>query len=377
MLDKAVIGLLDTSNHGSVFLTTIYCSLRFCWTTRLPTACTNGLTLEINPDWYATLSERMRVTLLAHELWHIAYMHIARVGNRNFQIFNMAADHAINLMLIDNGYWFDKDPMTGEIIGLADPQYRGMTAEQIYDKLIESGSGVNLPFGIDFSTRQDDEEELTPEQQNEILATIVKAATLNQMSGSGAGNLPADFVSMMDALLRPRLKWGTLLDRWLTERSEEGYTWQRPNRRYQDVYLPSKAGQAGLARLLYAIDCSGSLTDPQLLVINSELKGLKERFLPESMQIVSFDTKIQDRWEFSNDDDLTRLTIHGRGGTNMKEVFALADKDKPQALIMFSDMDCEIPPKPNGVDVLWICLDNPEWLPPYGKAIHIDSRRDL
>lgn len=378
VLDKAVLGLFGPESYASTFLTTIYCSLKVSWKDDIPTACTNGVYLWINPAWFQTLSEKMRVTLLAHELWHIAYMHMARCGWRIHEIFNMAADHAINLMLIAHGYHFDRLP-NGEMLGLADPQYIGMTAEQIYDKLIKNTFKIELPFGSDFSTPEspDEMEEPTPEQQADIVALITKATILSQMNPSEAGTLPAEFTSMMDTLLRPRLKWENLVDRWLTERSDEGHTWTKPNRRFRDVYLPSRTGQEGLVHLVYAIDCSGSLKDSQLLVINSELKGWKERFNPQAMTIISFDTRIQKSWELTNEDDLSSLKFIGRGGTDMHPVFALVEAQKPQALIMMSDMDCVIPPKPKATEILWVCLDNPRWLAPYGKAIHIDTKRDL
>lgn len=378
-LDKAVLGLFGPKSFCSTFLVTIYCSLKFAWREDIPTACTNGRYLYINPDWFLTLSEDMRVTLISHELWHIAYMHMVRCGERDHRIFNAAADYAINLMLHDHGYTFDRNP-DGSIIGLLDEQYRDMSAEQIYEKLLENTQQIKLPFGEDISHEggEDGGEPLTESEKGEIVAVLTRAALASQMNPSEAGHIPGEITSMMDQLLRPKIKWYTHLDRWLTEHCDDGFTWTKPNRRFREVYLPSKAPmENGLARLLYAIDCSGSLTDKQLLRINSELRGLQDKFMPESMKIVSFDTVIHDVWEFDRENDLTSLEIHGRGGTEMDEVFALAAQEKPHALIMFSDMDCQIPPPIRGVEVLWVCLDRPHWIPPYGKVIHVDSRQDF
>lgn len=372
-LDKAVLGLFGPDSYASTFLTTIYCSLNVSWDETFPTACTNGKFLKINPHWFMTLSPKMQITLLAHELWHIAFMHMARCGHRIWQIFNMAADHAINLMLIAHGYHFDTLP-NGEMMGLADSRFTGMSTEQIYDILVDENAPINLPFGSDFSDNQI--EELTPEEHADVVATIVKATIMAKMAGE-AGKLPGELTSMMDTLLRPKLTWWNLFEKWLTEKYDEGYTWTRPNRRFQNVYLPSKDGTDGLTSLIYAIDCSGSLTDPQLLVINSRLRDFKEQFLPISMKVVSFDTKLRDTWEFTMDQDISGLEFTGRGGTNMHPVFEIVKKEKPVGLVMFSDMDCEIPDKVPGVDVLWVCLDRPTWKPPYGRVIHIDSAADL
>lgn len=382
-LDKAVLGLFSPNAYASTFLTTIYCSLRFQWSTKIRTACTNGIWLMINPDWFLTLSDGFRITLLSHELWHIAFMHMGRVGKRNFQLYNMAADHAINLMLMEHGYIFDRNPLNGDIVGLADPRFKGMSADQIYDILEKENPPIDLPFGDDFSdtgldVEEDGSEPLTPSQINDIFGVLSRAVLTHEMSNSKeAGILPGEITAMMSKLLRPRLKFGTRLDRWLTAHDDVGSSWSRPNRRYEDIYMPSASSEGRLTRLLYAIDCSGSLTDDQLRVINSELKGVQNKYQPESMKVVSFDTMIHDVWEFSPEHPITELEIHGRGGTDMREVWDLIAKERPQALIMFSDMGCDIPGRPRGTQVLWVCLDNPKWKPPYGEVMHIDTSQDL
>lgn len=375
-LDKAVLGLFQ--EYASTFLTTLYCSLRFSWTDKIPTACTNGIYLMVNADWFLTLSEKMRVTLLAHELWHVAYMHMMRCGDRDPQIWNMAADFAINGMLEDNGYHFDLRPGTSKKIGLIDHNYDGMSAEQIYEKLIAGATKVDLPFGADFSsggTGTDDElpAPLTSAEVTQVIANVVRATTMSQMNGREAGQLPGDFTVMMDGLLNPKLPWQSLLSRWLTERDELGYNWRAPNRRYQDMYLPSRGGQEGLEKLLWALDVSGSVTDHQLRVFNSEIKGAKEAYNPAETTVITFDTEIQNTWEFTSEDDIRGLCITGRGGTDMEPVFELARKTRPSAMIILSDMWCSIPDQIPGIPVLWVCFDNDSWSPPYGDVIHVDS----
>lgn len=380
-LDKAVLGLFRGDDSGitqpSTFLTTLYCGLKFSWDTTIPTACTNGLKLMINPDWFQTLSAPMRVTLLAHELWHVAFMHMTRVGDRNFKIWNMAADFAINLMLEDNGYTFDIDPLTGRKMGLIDEQYRDMSAEEIYEKLIDGATKVELPFGEDFSADGEPGDDmptpLTAEEESAIMATVTRANTLSQMNAKEAGSLPGNFSEMMDKLLNPKVRWESLLQRWLTERSDEGYNWRKPNRRYQDIYLPSRGGQEGLEHLLWALDVSGSVTQSQLRIFNSELKGAKDTHSPERMTVATFDHMLQKTWEFTGEDEIEGLHITGRGGTCLDELFDLARREHPTAMVIFSDMKCDIPDAIPGIPVLWLCYDNDSWSPPYGDVIHVDS----
>ncbi len=102
LLEKSKIQLL--CKKDAVFLSTIVCSLDFQWDNTIRTACTNGLFMKISPDFFTDLPEAQRVTLLAHEADHVALRHMVRVGERNFRLFNMAADYVINLGLKDAGY---------------------------------------------------------------------------------------------------------------------------------------------------------------------------------------------------------------------------------------------------------------------------------
>ena len=136
--------------------------------------------------------------------------------------------------------------------------------------------------------------------------------------------------------------------------------------------MPGRTGQEGLAHLRWYLDCSGSVTDAQLKVYNSEVAGAKATHNPEIMTVTSFDTEIRDTWTFTEDQDLMGLEFHGRGGTNLVDVFKDIAKNKPSAAVIISDMEVGIPKNP-GIPILWICVDNPKKTVPYGTLVHLDS----
>lgn len=371
MLNRAVLGLFRGKN--SAFLTTIYCGLKFSWRDEIPTACTNGRFLRINPHWYLTLDEASRLTVLAHELWHVAFMHMFRKGPRQMKRWNRACDYAENLMLVQHGYTY-----TGAGGWLMDWRFQGMTAEQIYDILEKENDPDENPFDGDFTLKDPDEPDDADDQvaedvlEAEVKQLIIRANTMQDMSGK-PGSMPGEMDELIKRLLNPQIPWGHSFARWFTEKSDEGVNWKRPNRRFADIYLPSRGGHTALARLMFAIDASYSMSPAQLCIANSEMKGVQEKYQPESMLVVAFDTKIQKTWEFDRDHPLEALDIPGRGGTNMQCVFDLAAKTRPNAIVMFSDMECPIP-ESIGIPVLWVCFDDPDWTPPYGDVIHVDSR---
>src|SRR4030095_8835742 len=122
-LSKAKINLM--ARPDSAFFTTICFSLMHVWDDRIPAACTNGKVIRFNLQFFMDLNPEERIFLLLHETLHVAYFHMDRLQTRNAGRWNVAADHVINLQLIERGF---KMPS----MGLADPQYKGMSTEEVY-----------------------------------------------------------------------------------------------------------------------------------------------------------------------------------------------------------------------------------------------------
>ena len=385
LLDSAVLGLFRAPPSGaktapSVFLTTLYTSLQIIWDDSIQTAATNGLKLWINPIFFRDhLNPLERVALLAHELWHVAFLHMERLADRCPDKWNQAADHAINLMLKEYGYAVGSS-------WLADPQFTGMSADQIYD-LLDKNPGLCMPnpqagdivMPGDGEGGNDHEADggMTQDQLKEVFANVVRAATMSKMSGDPPGSMPGDLETKIDSLLNPRLPWHVLLRRWFQEIGQPHFTWRTPNRRHlaNDMYLPGLLNDDdGLSHILWACDSSGSVTDHQLKVMNSEIRGVQQRFNPERMTLMVFDTRVNTVEEFNREEAIPPMTFVGRGGTNLADLWEHTKKLKPKALVVFSDLECHIPPPIPGIPVLWVCLDNPTRKVPYGQVVHVDSR---
>ena len=85
---------------SAAFFGSLLCSLKFSWKREdCPTACTDGIELHFNPDFFIWMCPDARETVLMHELWHVAYLHDIRRGSRDPEVWNQACDHFINLQL--------------------------------------------------------------------------------------------------------------------------------------------------------------------------------------------------------------------------------------------------------------------------------------
>jgi predicted metal-dependent peptidase len=105
----------------------------------IPTACTDGHTVWINPEFFVGLSPKQRVFLIGHELLHPLLNHLTRLSTYAHHIQNRAADFEINNMLRD---YMAKSPDSMEWIdgGISDGteySYKGMASEAIATDLLK------------------------------------------------------------------------------------------------------------------------------------------------------------------------------------------------------------------------------------------------
>lgn len=101
-----------------------------------PTFWTDGKSLGYNPQYTAGLTDDEIMTVLEHEVLHCANGHPWRRGGRDHQLFNEAADRAINPVLRDapraNG--LTRKLPEGALFEL-DPTHKGKSTEWVYDRL--------------------------------------------------------------------------------------------------------------------------------------------------------------------------------------------------------------------------------------------------
>lgn len=95
------------------------------------TMATDGRRLFYNPAFVDSLSDPELCGVLAHETMHCALRHFARRGGRDIGEWNVATDHAINLDVKSAGFVLPAGV-------LADPRFRGMSAEDIHYSLFGS-----------------------------------------------------------------------------------------------------------------------------------------------------------------------------------------------------------------------------------------------
>jgi predicted metal-dependent peptidase len=368
-LDKVKISLLK--NKDALFFSTILFALRQRMSWNHPTAATDGLSIYYNPAWFLKLTPAQQIFLVLHEVLHVAYMHMGRLGNRNQKVFNWAADYVINLELVNRGYSMPDG-------GLLDTAYAGMGAEQVYDKLMQKMKN-NEPMpqnGIGEDLMPPPPGTSEQEIQEKVKQILVQAATKVKMENLAPGAIPGDLGIQIDNLVNPKLSWQRILSRYYQETAKNDYSWTKPNRRYfPDEVFPT-LHSTGMISLAIFVDTSGSVTDGEFSHMVKEMESIFKMCKPESITLIQFDTRVRTVTKLKNLRDLAKCTFTGRGGTRVEQVFEWIQTNKPQLSLIFTDGGFYFPEhnftRAQQSRTLWLIHNNPQWESEFGKTLHYE-----
>ena len=342
----------------SAFISTILFSLKFSWDETIPTACTNGINLNVNPEFFLSLTLLEQVFLLEHESYHVAFMHMTRVGERNFRLWNMATDFVINLMLVKaNGAMIEG--------GLLDKKYDNYTSEEVYEDLVQNPPPESEDFILDMEEPPTDEADTIEAEVTDIL---IKAATQAKLSDQ-AGSIPGEVEIFLDKLLNPKLPWNVIMENHMDAFAPDDYSMRRPNRRfYPSFYMPSLYSEA-VGEIAIMIDASGSVTDEQFNQWFAEIYAITAHLNPSKLTVCDFDTKIRSTNTVANIDDLMDIQFTGRGGTHINEVMEYGAEHQPTVMIIFTDGYFE----PVDIDplcpIIWLIHGNESFKSNWGQII--------
>jgi hypothetical protein len=166
--------------------------------------------------------------------------------------------------------------------------------------------------------------------------------------GDGAGGRVEDLPEGGPA----QLDWRRVLRAFARRPGEPCPVLNWPSRRAPSLVgvVPGRRRRAGRARVLAAIDTSGSVGPGLLGLIADELVELGRR---HEVVVVECDAAVQAVYHFSG-----RLTaVRGRGGTDFRQVLnpAFWRKYSPGVIVYFTDGRGPAPPDPPACPLLW-CL---------------------
>ncbi len=355
---------------------------------RIPTAAVDGRNLFYNDEFVSKLSDGELIFLIAHEVMHCVYEHMLRRGEREPQVWNMAADYVIN-----NGLIRDR---IGDVIKvvpiLADRQYDGMTTDEVYDKLMENAVTIKMTLDTHLDLEGDGDSEdgngdgksgigkkLT-EEERKALRDELKDAVIQAAQAAGAGNLPTGVDRIVKNITDPKMPWQELCRIQLTSMIKNDYSFTRPSRKswHTGAVLPGML-PAEEVDVCIAIDTSGSISNDMVKDFLGEIQGIMGTFDSWNIKIWCFDTQVYAERDFSSDagDDIADYEPQGGGGTMFEANWEyMKERDiQPKQFIMFTDgYPCGEWGDPDYCDTLFVVHGGPNIEAPFGVTAHYEFK---
>jgi predicted metal-dependent peptidase len=370
---------------------------RFC-----DTACTDYQRIFFDIDFYKSLSENERIFVLAHEIWHVIYLHQLRKQSREHMLFNIASDCEINYMLKNDGFH------PPENLCFPDKEVEGKNAEEIYEYLLKKlknhqnsggGSGKQMSgnggkggkgkLQGQFDKHVDpngDENEGDGEQQGknglprdewgekgddpdyspkiaDDAAERVREMVISEAQRAERlepGSVPGSVKAVIEKLQSAEIPWREFLSQFVTSSFGDRRQWLPPQRRsvWSETYLQSRRSEK--INVVVAVDTSGS-AETLLPKFMGELVSLLETFGRYEMRLIQCDAAVQsdEVYDETNPfpiDDPSSFKWSGFGGTSFCPVFKYIEENAYECtmLIYLTDGIGDAPKDPPPYPVLWI-----------------------
>lgn len=324
----------------------------------------NQYYLHVNPDVFFSdqFTLQNRLAILIHEALHIILLHIARAGDRNKMIWNLATDIAINQM----------------ISGLPDKcvshtQFNlppGKDAEWYYNALLNKAVSVAGFAQIDDHSKWSGSATTADSASVSVKDAEIMEAVARDLAKQAkmSGNMPAGLEQLIP-IAKPLLPWNVLMRRFMlfAMHCMNKSSFKRLNRRFD---VPPGNTHTSKLRLYVGVDTSASIQDKDLSVFLGELSYIAH-ITGVDLTVVEFDTQIQKIYKVKR--AKIDPKVKGRGGTAFQPFLDLAYKEKADVAVVLTDGYGEDNlVKPSGkTKVAWILTPDSKQPANFGTVIHI------
>lgn len=224
-------------------------------------------------------------------------------------------------------------------------------------------------------------EKQNPEETKEAIKSLVKEV-YDSMDNKARGSMPSSIVEQIEKLLKtPELNWKQILRKYIGSIPVPyRKTKTRPNRREPERFDLSGRLPKRIARLVVAIDTSGSMSDKMIAYAMNEIFEITKNHEAE-ITIIECDAEIGKIYKVKKMSDV-QTKVTGRGGTRFTPVIEYLNENRYRDAVMiyFTDGygEYEIP-KPRTYRNLWVVVRGDvtdlSLKEPYGevKALKMDQ----
>ena len=299
----------------------------------IPTAATDMKKIYYNEKFINSLTVDVVMFVIVHEVMHIMFKHGLRRNNREHEKWNIACDHAINLILKKGGFsvWPN---------AYCDAKYEGMSAEQIYIALDEeekkkNGGKATCNGGFGAGDLVEAPGGMTPEDVAEVERGIQQKVATAFAQAKMQGQMPAGLNAIVEGIINPPAPWQQLLREHMTRVVHNDESWSRRNRRFRTFVLPTKH-RLGRGEVVIIGDTSGSM-EGYFAQIGAEISEVVEQTSPERTRVIwadDTDCALEEIFEMG---EPIELHPKGLGGTDMRKPLKFVERYDPEIVLLITD----------------------------------------
>ena len=303
---------------------------------------------EIYVNEQENLTEEEWKFVLAHEFLHAALRHDIRCEDREPTLWNVACDYVINAWLLEMGVGEMPDWV------LYDEQFKGMSAEAIYDIICADPRYYRgIALGDLIYGDPDFWDGLDGADLDEFYRSALQHG-LEFHRQHSRGYLPADLVEEIYAVSRPPIRWDVQLAKWFDEQFEpleKRRIYARLSRRQSatpDIprpawYMREEVMEQRIFGVL--LDTSGSMDRALLAAALGSIASYSESRDVRYVRVVFCDAAAYDQGVMSPEEIAGAVKVRGRGGTVLQPGIDLLDADskfpKDAPLLIITDGYCD------------------------------------
>lgn len=317
-------------------------------------------TFEYNEDYISSLNDNELAFILTNASMHQILSYEIRQECRTEWLWKLAADYAINSLLINNGLEAPFDINY-------DRRFDNLSAESIY-KILEG---------------EIDEDKHTPEQVSQIeYKSVIDSIILNTEDNIDLekflnnkakllGDLPLGLDMLMPRISNTQISWREELFDVIEDSIKFDYRLSPPNKKFISLGFALPSLGVSKIKIVVAIDTSGSIDTSVLSKFLSEVEAIMNTFDNFEIDLITADAKVQEHYVLCPGDELN-YSVKGGGGTNFENTFNYVDTNisDVKLLLYFTDGIGKYPEIEPIYNTLWV-LTSKEVTIPFGRQIYI------
>lgn len=367
------------------------------------TIYTNGKHIYVNKKYGESLSKRLFATFILKNLLHIVFRHKKRMQpyHESKIRFSIGASYAVNNIIKSE---VNKDDLFEyldfeETHFVVNDKFHNKSAEQIFEELSSikkdkellkkdknGKGGIDIPALLEKMNNEEelkpfqkellnamslylevDDEDMTPEEDEELDSCILRAHFLSKNHGS----TPLSIERLVNELKQPKIDWRHYLSDFIERSVINDYDFSERDRRmmYTNFILPSIKGEK--LRIALAVDCSGSISEEDLKNFLTECYGIFQQYQSVELFLMSFDAEVANSQVIENEMDLMQFEFLGGGGTDFIPVFdKLEEEGMYDGLVIITDGYGSFPEVSN-IKTIWVMTTDVE--PPFGSICRYEA----